>query len=98
MRQEDWPEWVWSALNDARMAPSAVNRQPWGFRVGAEGITVFVRGRGSEFGISRRLDCGIAMLHLEAGAAARGIFGKWEWLKTPDVARFTADSGHGGVQ
>ena len=29
----EYPEWVLSALNSARLAPSAVNRQPWRFQV-----------------------------------------------------------------
>jgi hypothetical protein len=41
--------------------------------------------------ISRRLDCGIAMLHLELGARHAGINGNWTF--SPDgIACFTADS------
>ena len=38
--------------------------------------------------ISRRLDCGIAMLHFELGVRAAGLSGSWEFLPPPDVARF----------
>jgi hypothetical protein len=39
--------------------------------------------------ISKRLDCGIAMLHFELGALKSGVPGAWEPLDDPDVARFT---------
>jgi hypothetical protein len=34
------------------------------------------------------LDCGIAMLHIEVAALNAGMKGKWEFLKSPQVARF----------
>ena len=75
-------------LEAARLAPSAYNRQPW--RFGFEEGGVVVRedkfGRGDK--ISRRLDCGIAMLHFELGVRAAGLRGSWEFLQAPDVARF----------
>jgi len=86
-----WPEWVRVALEAARLAPSAINRQPWNFRVGPDSITVLVRLRGPDFGVSKRLDCGIAMLHIELGAASCGIRGRWELLKAPKVARFVKE-------
>jgi nitroreductase len=89
---EKWPDWVNICLEAARLAPSAANRQPWGFDVQDNGITVFVRTRGPEFNVSKRLDCGIAMLHLEVAAADRGRRGRWEFLPSPQVARFTVYS------
>lgn len=116
-----WPAWVRAALEAARLAPSAMNRQPWRFAVsaepaaadspagaenpagvegpggaerpaGAEGpvwtISVWVAGGRQTGGISRRLDCGIAMLHLEVAALAHGVRGAWEPLPPPGVARF----------
>lgn len=38
--------------------------------------------------ISKRLDCGIAMLHIEIGALSAGVKGRWELLQSPQVARF----------
>ena len=87
--ESSWPVWVKSAVEAARLAPSAMNRQPWGFRVEERSITVYVKDRGPEFNVARRLDCGIAMLHLELGALSRGVSGEWELLKQPQVARFT---------
>jgi len=86
--RDRWPNRVGVSLEAARLAPSAANRQPWGFDVQDDGITVFVRTRGPEFSVSKRLDCGIAMLHLEVAALDSGCKGKWEFLPPPQVARF----------
>jgi len=86
--EPSWPGWARSAVEAARLAPSAMNRQPWGFLVEERSITVYVKDRGPEFNVARRLDCGIAMLHLELGALSRGVSGKWELLRQPHVARF----------
>ncbi len=85
-------EWMTSALEAARLAPSAVNRQPWRFVCGDGWITISVDKQRDADKISRRLDCGIAMLHLELGARHAGIKGSWSF--PPDcVARFSAESG-----
>jgi nitroreductase len=82
---EDWQR---KALEAARLAPSATNRQPWRFDVSTGSITVRV-DRGRDDGrFSKRLDCGIAMLHLELGARAAGVDGRWVSLPAPAVARF----------
>ncbi|MBT9143935.1 MAG: hypothetical protein DDT29_02349 [Dehalococcoidia bacterium] len=83
-----WPEWVKASLEAARLAPSAINRQPWGFNVEDDGITVFVRTSGPEFNVSKRLDCGIAMLHIEVAALSSGVKGDWKSLEAPRVGRF----------
>ncbi len=83
-----WPPWIKTALEAARLAPSAVNRQPWTFRVESDSITVATKRASGEFGVSRRLDCGIAMLHIEVAALRQGIRGKWVFLDSPQVARF----------
>jgi len=85
---DKWPGWIEPALEAARLAPSAINRQPWRFHVETASITVSVGGNAPDFNISRRLDCGIAMLHLEIAALSRGIKGKWELLDSPLVAQF----------
>jgi hypothetical protein len=90
--REKWPDWVGICLEAARLAPSATNRQPWGFDVQENSITVFVRTGGSGFNVSKRLDCGIAMLHLEVAAANCGCKGEWELLASPQVARFRVRS------
>ncbi|MDD5397851.1 MAG: nitroreductase family protein [Dehalococcoidia bacterium] len=87
--QSSWPAWARSAVEAARLAPSAMNRQPWGFLVEEHSITVYVKDRGPEFNVARRLDCGIAMLHIELGALNRGATGNWDFLTHPQVARFS---------
>ena len=92
LEENRWPEWVRASLEAARLAPSAINRQPWKFLVEPDAVTVSVRLRGPDFGVSRRLDCGIAMLHIELGSASCGIRGQWEFLEAPGVARFIREA------
>ena len=82
--------WILSALNAARLAPSAVNRQPWRFHVDSKSITISVSSLRRDYGVLKRLDCGIAMLHIELAALNSGIDGSWEFLERPNVAKYTA--------
>ena len=91
--ESERPKWAKLALEAARLAPSAVNRQPWRFEVEPNGITVSVNTSGREYGLSKRLCCGIAMLHIEVAALTCGIKGSWEFLDPPLVARFKVESG-----
>jgi len=81
-------EWVAAALEAARVAPSAANRQPWRFQIREDSITLTSNSKREGFRVSRRLDCGIAMLHLELTALANGVKGSWEFLEHPGVARY----------
>lgn len=89
---EAWPAWARSAVVAARVAPSAMNRQPWRFRIEDGALVVAVGGIDTPR-TSRRLDCGIAMLHAEVGALAEGVGGRWELLAGHDVARFVPTGG-----
>ncbi|NTU71726.1 MAG: nitroreductase [Coriobacteriia bacterium] len=84
-----WPQWAVAAVETARLAPSAMNRQPWRFRFDA-GALVIARDNPSETPkVTKRLDCGIAMLHAELGARASGADGAWRELSTGlDLARY----------
>jgi nitroreductase len=82
------PSWARAAVQAAQLAPSAINRQPWTFEVQDNCITVSVKNKGMEFNVSKRLDCGIAMLHIELGALGSRAGGVWEFLPPPAVARF----------
>lgn len=87
-----WPAWARAAVEAARHAPSAMNRQPWRFRLEA-GALVVSRDQAAEVPkVRRALDCGIAMLHAELGARAAGAHGGWEDLVGAglDVARYIA--------
>lgn len=90
-----WPYWMQAALDAARLAPSAYNRQPWRFYLEPNSITVSADSPKREFTFPKRLDCGIAMLHIEVAALYSGGTGKWEFLEPPHVARFTVVGGSG---
>ena len=65
-----WPAWARTAVEAARLAPSALNRQPWLFRFEEGELLIELAGNpGSVWGgLSKRLDCGIALCHLYLGA------------------------------
>ena len=89
--QAERQEWVEATLEAARLAPSAVNRQPWRFSVDDNTIKVSLDNNkriASISNISKRLDCGIAMAHIEITALNQGVKGEWRYLTDPDVAVF----------
>jgi len=88
LAEQTWPMWVKTALEAARLAPSAVNRQPWRFHAEPDCITISVDNLNDTFNIPKRLDCGIAMLHIELASLYCGMEGKWQFLELPNVARF----------
>ncbi|MFW9810338.1 MAG: nitroreductase family protein [Candidatus Thorarchaeota archaeon] len=83
--------WVRSAVEAVRVAPSAGNRQPWRIEIQEDSISISTNSKRKDFRISRRLDCGIAMLHLELGALSNNVPGHWEFLENPQVARYRID-------
>ena len=85
---ENWPEWIKTALRCARLAPSAVNRQPWRFKVNDDSITIKYKKSKFSSKVSEYLDCGIAMLHLKVGAFYKNVEGYWEYCDDPQVAKF----------
>lgn len=85
---EKWPKWVKSALNSARLAPSAINAQPWRFEVNEDSIILSVDNYKNSKKDIKRLDCGIAMMHLELGALHEGVKGSWQYLEQPNIAKF----------
>ena len=94
--EKDRPAWMKAALEAARLAPSAMNRQPWRFQVDGNSITISTDSVLNPTKIvSKRLDCGIAMMHVEIGALSSGVKGSWELLKSPQVARFKVGSEAG---
>jgi hypothetical protein len=87
---ESWPVWARRGVVAARVAPSAMNREPWRLALGRD-HSVSMSFHGPDMPrLSKRLDCGIAMLHFELGAAAEGVSGVWEQLESPSVGRFVA--------
>ncbi|NWF76375.1 MAG: nitroreductase family protein [Nitrospirae bacterium] len=88
LEESKWPFWMKKALESAKIAPSAVNRQPWRFFVDSNSITISVDNMKDTYNIPKRLDCGIAMLHIEVASFQCGVKGEWEFLQPPQVARF----------
>jgi hypothetical protein len=89
---EEWPSWARAAVECARLAPSARNRQPWRFKMQRNRELVVSRDSTFELPlVTKALDCGIAMLHAEVGARAAGVRGTWSDLDSEglDLAVFT---------
>ncbi len=83
---ERWPDWAKTAAEAGRIAPSAMNRQPWIFRFGNQQLSVEITGSGNSGAYSKRLDCGIALRHLVVGAQhAIGHAVSVEFLVEPQV-------------
>ncbi len=86
-----WPRWAQAGVEAARLAPSAMHRQPWRFALHGEAVTVSFAGPDT-YKVSKRLDCGIAMLHFELGALGEGVAGRWELVDSgATVARYARD-------
>jgi len=87
---EQWPQWARAAAECARVAPSAINRQPWRLRYDGASLVISRDNILESPRVTKALDCGIAMLHAELGALGAGDVGTWEDLdRELDVARFT---------
>ncbi|MTI68725.1 MAG: nitroreductase [Firmicutes bacterium] len=83
----NWPKWIKDGIKCSQLAPSAVNRQPWLFSVDGSLVTVQINNiKGNKY--SKRLDCGISMLHFEIGALHNKVKGKWKYLDSLRVAKF----------
>ncbi len=80
------PEWQRCALRCARLAPSAMNSQPWAFDIFDDSIQVSSISRNFGFG---SVDCGIAMLHVELGAAHCGLSGDWRFKSGSPIFTIT---------
>lgn len=82
---EALPAWQREAVQTARLAPSALNKQPWELEVEQDYIRIINTKRNFGFG---DVDCGIAMLHIEIGAASCGVYGDWFFDGEDGEARF----------
>lgn len=80
-----WPQWARLAVEAARLAPSGSNRQPWRFRLEDDSLVLSCPPTAY---FTANIDRGIAMLHVELGAAHAGVTGRWERLSSPGVLRF----------
>lgn len=78
-----WPLWAYNAAECVRLAPSAMNRQPWKLSYAGRMLML------SQAGLSMQLDMGIALLHLSLGAGDKPHIIRWEEGK--DVASLVAE-------
>ncbi len=78
------PGYMRGALEAVRVAPSAVNRQPWFLDQGADGKVVLTATR--QGGLVN-VDLGIAMLHFRVSVLSQGLSGRWE-AQSPSRAVF----------
>lgn len=88
LEREDYlalPRWQQEAVHIARLAPSARNRQPWELDISGDRIRIITNA--NNFGFSD-VDLGIAMLHIELGAAKCGVYGDWEFENGNGEATF----------
>ena len=86
-----WPDWARTASEAGRLAPSAMNRQPWVFRFESGRLSVETDdgSAGTETRYSKRLDCAIALRHLAVGA--QHSLGRPVWVEVSDDLRVDAD-------
>ena len=93
--KSSWPGWIRTGIKAARLAPSAMNRQPWRFSAPDNMIVKIMSTEGKgKFGVDKKLDCGIAMLHFEVGAFFSGAKGEWKYLNDTEeieLAEFHLD-------
>jgi hypothetical protein len=84
---DGWPPWALAAVAAARLAPSGANRQPWRFRLQGDAL---ILSSADSVSWTAPIDFGIAMLHVELGAAHEGVAGAWQRMPAPDVACLVA--------
>ena len=78
--------WQKAAVLAARVAPSAVNMQPW--KITADSASVRIEENALLYKKYSHIDCGICMLHAAVGAASEGRTPKWK--KVDDAYVMTA--------
>ncbi len=77
--------WMNRAVKLARLAPSAMNRQPWRFEAKGEDLILRSAIQKEKHSVSPYLDCGIALLHLLVGAGVGGVDVDLEYGEPPEV-------------
>lgn len=89
----EWPEWARAAAKCARIAPSAVNRQPWRLHLEGDSLAISKDRPGDLPRVTKDLDIGIASLHAELGALGAGVAGTWSDGSHDglEVCRFTPE-------
>ena len=83
------PDSLVKILEAARMAPSAVNAQPWRFILHGERLYLFVTRNNRKYFLPENenycfFDAGICMSNISLAMASLGIQGKWDLLDQND--------------
>jgi len=68
------PSWVVSGIEAARLAPSAVNGKPIGYRYRDNKLTAYITKKNHE---AEQIDLGISMAHFQLGAQHESKEGSW---------------------
>ena len=79
---DQWPLWAYRAAEAVRIAPSAVNRQPW--RLAYAQRSLRLMGKNPD-----NVDLGIALMHIEAASGEYKRY--WEWGSGGCVAHLTIE-------
>lgn len=74
-KDSNLPAWVVSGIEAARLAPSAVNGKPIGYRYRDNQLTVFITKKNHE---AEQIDLGISMAHFQLGALHASKEGSWK--------------------
>lgn len=83
--KKSW-DWMETAVELARLAPSAMNRQPWRFDVVGDGLILRTAYKTKKYGVYPYLDCGTALLHLLIGARCEGVEPSIKYGEPPIIA------------
>lgn len=78
-----WPLWAYNAAESLRLAPSAINRQPWRLAFAGHTLALFARPFASD------LELGIALLHLSLGLGETAH--EVRWGEGKEVAMIVAE-------
>lgn len=73
-KEEPIPSWVYTGIEAARLAPSAVNGKPVGYTYLDKTVKGFITKKNHNFEL---LDLGISLAHFELGALHVGVRGTW---------------------
>ena len=79
---DQWPLWAYHAAEAVRIAPSAVNRQPWRLAYAQRSLRLMGKHPDS-------VDMGIALMHMEDAAGEYKRY--WEWGSGGCIAHLTIE-------
>jgi hypothetical protein len=75
-------DWVEEGINSVIKAPSALNKQPFGYSFKDNVVTAYTTKENHGF---EDVDLGISMLHFKLGAISMGHDGNWEYINGENI-------------